>query len=176
MPIRKHKKYNKPRKLYDVAIIKEEQGLIKKYGLKTRREVWKADFAIAKIRNIAKSLITADENKKQEFVERQAKKGFKVESIADVLGLNKEDLLKRRLQSVVVAKKLAPTYKHARQLIAHKHVTIDGKIIDAPSHLTTLGEEAGIELNIVVPEKKIISDEEKELLATMKPKTKEETQ
>jgi small subunit ribosomal protein S4 len=170
MPIRKHKKYNKPRKLYDVAIIKEEQGLIKRYGLKTRREVWKADFAISKIRSIAKTLITADEKEKQDFVERQAKKGFKVENIADVLGLNKEDLLKRRLQSVLVTKKLSPTYKHSRQLIAHKHVTINGKIIDSPAHLTTIEEEMNVGLNIVVPVKKIISDEEKELLAVMKPK------
>ncbi|MBM3247370.1 30S ribosomal protein S4 [Candidatus Pacearchaeota archaeon] len=176
MPIRKHKNYSRPKKLYDLATIKDEQGLIKKYGLKTRREVWKADRAISTIRNIAKSLITANEEEKQKFVERQVKKGFNVESIADVLALGKEDLLKRRLQSVLIAKKLAPTYKHARQLIAHKHVLINNKIMDSPSHLTTLEEENSIALNITLAERKVISDEEKKLLETMKLKTEEETQ
>jgi len=160
--------------MYDVAIIKEEQGLIKKYGLKTRRELWKADKVISTIRNIAKTLITADEKEKQSFVERQAKKGFKVESIADVLGLNKEDLLKRRLQSIVMAKKFALTYKQARQLIAHKHVKINGKVIDSPAHLTTLEEEASIEADISLPQEKVISKEERELLEKMK--VKEETE
>jgi len=50
MPIRKHKKYSKPRKLFDASLIKEENNLINKYGLKNRREVWKADYAISKIR------------------------------------------------------------------------------------------------------------------------------
>jgi len=154
--------------MYDVAIMKEEQGLIKKYGLKTRREVWKADRVISTIRNIAKTLITADEKEKQSFIERQAKKGFKVETIADVLGLNKEDLLKRRIQSIIVEKKFALTYKQARQLITHKHVRINGKVIDSPAHLTTLEEEANIEVNISIPQEKVISKEEKELLEKMK--------
>ena len=131
MPIRKHKRYSRPKKLFDAALIKSENNLIKKYGLKTRREVWKADFAIGKIRNIAKTLITADDKKKEEFVKRQAAKGFTVSSIADVLALGKEDYLKRRLQSLLVAKQLARTHKQARQLITHRHVKLNGTKIDS---------------------------------------------
>jgi len=174
MPIRKHKRYSRPRKLYDIATMKEEQALISKYGLKNRREVWKADFQISKIRDIAKDLITADEKKKEEFVSRQKEKGFNVESLADVLGLSKEDWLKRRLQSIVTKKGIAKTQKLARQLINHKHIKINGKIIDSPSHLTTLEEEKAVESKIFMPEKKVISDEEKQLLKQMKPKEKEE--
>lgn len=173
MPKRKLKKYSRPKKLYDAALIKEEQNLIKKYGLKTRREIWKANFAIGRIRNIAKSLITAKEEDKNKFLEKQLQKGFPAESIADILGLNKEDWLKRRLQSIVVKKGLAKTHNQARQFIAHKHVTLNGKIIDAPSHFTTLEEEQNIALNLSLPEKKIISDEEKEILEKMKIKTEE---
>jgi len=174
MPIRKHKKYNKPRKLHDLSILKEEQGLIKKYGLKSRREVWRADYAITKIRDIAKSLITADEKDKKEFVERQVKKGFNVSTLADVLGLSKEDYLKRRLQSIVLKKGLARTQTQARQFITHKHVTVKGNIMDSPAHLTTLEEENQISVNLALPEKKIISDEEKEILTKIKPKEKGE--
>ncbi len=174
MPVRKHKRYSRPRKLYDISTMKEEQGLVSKYGLKNRREVWKADFQIARIRNIAKGLITAEEAKKEEFVTKQKAKGFNVESIADVLGLNKEDWLKRRLQSIVVKKGFAKTLKAARQLINHKHVKIDGKIIDSPSHLTTLEEEKTVSSDLVLIAKKEMSNEEKAFLKQIKSKESEE--
>lgn len=174
MPIRKHKRYSKPKKLYDAALIKTENDLIKKYGLKTRREVWKADFAIGKIRNIAKTLITANDKEKEKFVKRQAAKGFAVNSIADVLALSKEDYLNRRLQSILIAKKLALTHNQARQLITHKHVKLNGTKIDSPGHLTTLEEEKSIEMDLAVIERKIISDEEKSILAKIKHEKQEE--
>ena len=168
MPIRKHKRYNKPRKLFDIALIKSENALIKKYGLKSRREVWKADFVIGKIRNIAKTLITAGDKEKQEFVNRQAAKGFNVSSIADVLALSKEDYLKRRLQSVVVTKKIASTHKQARQMITHRHIKVLGHKIDSPAHLTTIEEETSIDTDLSIPARKIITDEEKEILSKIK--------
>jgi len=174
MPRRKHKRYSKPRKLYDAALIKEENDLIKKYGLKSRREVWRADYTIAKIRNIAKGLITSSEKEQKEFVERQQRKGFSVTNIAEVLALNKEDLLKRRLQSIVLQKGFAKTYKLARQLITHKHITVMGKVMDSPSHLTTLEEEMNIGINLAMPEKKVISDEEKNILSKIKHEKAEE--
>jgi small subunit ribosomal protein S4 len=164
MPKRQTKKYSRPRKIFDISLMKEENGLIKKYGLKSRREVWRADFAIETIRKIAKRLITASEKDKETFLEKQRKKGFAVTNIAEVLALNKEDLLKRRLQSILVTKKLAETHKQARQLITHKHVILEGHKIDSPSHLTTVDEENSLELTLAIPAKKIISDEDKRLL------------
>ncbi len=155
--------------------MKEENGLIKKYGLKSRREVWRADFAIGTIRNIAKRLITAPENEKEIFLEKQRRKGFAVANIAEVLSLNKEDLLKRRLQSILVSKKLAETHKQARQLITHKHVLLNGHKIDSPSHLTTVDEESSLELTLALPVKKVISDEDKRLLEKLN-HTKEKTE
>jgi small subunit ribosomal protein S4 len=174
MPKRKEKKFSRPRKIFDIALIKEENNLINKYGLKNRREVWRANFAVTKIRNIAKTLITADAKEQNEFVQRQKEKGFAVESIADVLGLSKEDYLKRRLQSIVLKKGYAQTPKAARQLVTHKHITIAGNIINSPSHLTTIKEEEAVGINIAVPEKKVISDEEKKLLKQLKKSQEEE--
>jgi small subunit ribosomal protein S4 len=170
MPKRKHKKYSRPRRIYDASLIKEENELIKKYGLKNRKEVWRASFAVEKIRNLAKKLITADEKEKNDFVEKQTKKGFKVSSIADVLGLNKEEYLKRRLQSILVEKGLAKTHKQARQFITHKHIKLKGHFINSPSHLTTLEEETSIEITLSIPEKKEITEEEAKFLEKMKKK------
>ena len=175
MPVRKHKKFNRPRKIYDAALIKEENDLIKKYGLKNRREVWKASYQVNKIRNLAKALITADEKEKNEFVERQRQKGFNVTNIAEVLSLTKEDYMKRRLQSIIVQKGFAKTHKQARQLIVHKHVSLAGNYIDSPSHLTTIDEESSLSVNIAVPlNKKELSAEEKQFLKNMNHKKSEE--
>lgn len=169
MPKRKHKKYSRPKKIFDKTIILEENNLIKKYGLKNRREVWKASFAVERIRNIAKTLITASEEEKAEFVERQRKKGFQVNTIQDVLALSKEDYLKRRLQSIVFLKKIVRTPKHARQIITHKHVKINNKIINSPSHLTTVEEEATLESDIALPIMEE-TEEEKSLLNKIRKK------
>lgn len=168
MPKRQPKRFSRPKKLYDKIRIDSENALIKKYGLKSKREVWRADFAISKIRTIAKDLITAEADKKEEFLNRQKEKGFKVETIADVLALNKEDYLKRRLQSVMVEKGLCMTPKQARQLITHKHVKIKGYFISSPSHLTTLEEENSIKSDIDFSKKKEMTKEEKAFLKQMK--------
>lgn len=59
----------------------------------------------------------------------------------DVLSLTLEDVMNRRLQSLVYKKGLARTMKQARQFITHQHITVSGKPITAPGHLVPVGEE-----------------------------------
>lgn len=148
--IRKHKRYSKPRNLFDKSRIEKENELIEKYGLKNKREIWKADAAIRRIRNRAKSLITKSEEEKKRFIDKLKKMGFKVNDIADALALSKEDWLKRRLQTIVFLKNLARTPKQARQLIVHKHVSIGDQTVNIPSYLVSLEEEPLVRLNLVL--------------------------
>jgi small subunit ribosomal protein S4 len=150
MAIRKSKKYSKPRKPFDKIRIEQENTLVERYGLKNKREIWKADSAISKIRNLAKNLIIKSDEEKQNFIKKLHSKGFKVTNLPDILGLNKEDWLKRRLQTVVHFKKLSLTAKQARQLITHKHVSIGDRIINIPSYMVSLEEEPMIKLNIAL--------------------------
>jgi small subunit ribosomal protein S4 len=149
MPIRKHKKYSKPRRAYDKQRIEQEDGLVKQYGLKSKREIWKSEAAIKDIRERAKSLLTKSDEEQKKFIDKLNIMGFRVENIADILALNKEDYLKRRLQSIIVKQKIANTPKHARQLIAHKHIAINGKKINSPSYVVRTDEEDKITLTIV---------------------------
>src|SRR3989338_11348439 len=71
-----------------------------------------------------------------------------VNSIGDVLSLDKKDYLKRRLQTLVLAKKLATTPKGARQLIVHKKVLVNGNTIDSPSYVVPVELENAITLKI----------------------------
>ena len=142
---RKKKKYSRPRKAYDIARIREENNLVEKYGLKNKKEIWKADASVSRIRNQAKNLITGEKEKLENFFNKLKELGFKAEKISDVLDLDKEDWLKRRLQSILTEKKLAKI-KEARQLIVHKHVVIDGKIVNIPGYMVRMNEENKIEV------------------------------
>jgi len=144
------KKYSKPRRPFDKARIEEENLLKEKYGLKNKKEIWKADAAIGRIRNLAKKLITESEEEQKAFVEGLQKKGFSVNSIADALALDKENWLKRRLQTIVFSKKLTATPKQARQFVTHKHVSIGNQIVNIPSYQVSLDEESLVRLNIVL--------------------------
>jgi small subunit ribosomal protein S4 len=147
MAVRKqHKKYTSPRKLFDKPRIDEENAQLKKYGLKNKREIWKADYQVNKIRNQAKALITASTAEQREFIDRLALKGLvkPTAQIDDVLALTKEAMLERRLQTLVFQKKIVQSPKQARQLITHRHIMISNKIVTVPSYFVNLEEEKKI--------------------------------
>ena len=150
MQKRKPNLYAKPRRLHDKIRMEEENALIEKYGLKNKKEIWKADSAIGRLRNLAKKLITKSDEEKNSFVEKLKKKGFKVSNIADILALNKEDWLKRRLQTIIFSKGLARTLKQARQLVSHKQVSVGEQIVNIPSYQVSLEEEPFVKLNLVL--------------------------
>jgi small subunit ribosomal protein S4 len=157
------RKYSRPRKLYDKERIEEENVLVERYGLKNKKEIWKAEAAIARLRNLAKNLITKSDEEKNAFIERLQKKGFNVNNIAEALALNKEDWLKRRLQTIVHTKKLTTTPKQARQMISHKHVSIGEQTINIPSYQVSLDEEHSVKLNIVLKVKEIKKSKEEKI-------------
>ena len=144
--IRKHKKYSKPRKPFEKKRMEEENILIEKYGLKNKKEIWKAESAVDKIRKRAKELIRSNENDKKKFFDKLNKSGLKVDSISDVLALTKEDYLNRRLQTIIFQKKLANSAKMARQIITHKNVLVDGNVVNIPSYIVPVESEDKISL------------------------------
>ena len=64
--------------------------------------------------------------------------------LEDVLALETEDVLERRLQTQVHKKKLSNSLKHARQLIVHGHIAINDRRVTIPSYKVSLEEERGI--------------------------------
>ncbi len=138
---RKHKTYSKPKRPFDKARIDEEAIIKTEFGLKNKKEIWKAEAKIKSFREKAKKLISADPKEQQALYVRLKKIGLNVSSIADILSLTKEDYLKRRLQIIVVNKKLTTTPKSARQLITHKKILVDGRVIDSPSYVVPVDME-----------------------------------
>lgn len=138
--------FSRPKKLFDRARMDEENLLIKKYGLKNKREIWKAKSAVSRLRRRAKGLIAKGDEEQREFFDKLNKAGMGVGDISDVLALNEESIFERRLQTFVFKKKLATTIRGARQLIVHKNVLVDGKIVNVPSFAVDLDLEEKISL------------------------------
>lgn len=131
----KHKTYSKPKRPFNKERIEEEAEIKKEFGLKNKREIWKAEAKIKSIREKAKKLISAGFEEQQALCNRLKKIGLDVDSIADVLSLDKKDYLKRRLQTIIINKKLATTTKSARQLITHKKILVKGEVVNSPSYI-----------------------------------------
>jgi small subunit ribosomal protein S4 len=160
---RKHKTYSRPKRPFDKPRIEEEAGIMEEFGLKNKREIWKAEAKVKSIREKAKKLISSKPEEQQVLFNKLNKIGLKVNSISSVLSLNKQDYMKRRLQTIVVAKKLASTPKQARQLIIHKKVLVDNKAVDSPSYVVPVELENKITLKEKkIQKKKEIAEENKE--------------
>ena len=154
---RKRKLFSRPKKRFDRVRMDEENILVNRYGLKNKREVWKAKTAVSRLRRRAKTLIGKDMEKQQTFFDKLNKIGMKIADISDVLALTEENIFERRLQTVLFKKKMANTVKAARQLIVHKNVLVDGSVVNIPSFVVT----KELEDKIVLKEKKVKAKKEK---------------
>jgi small subunit ribosomal protein S4 len=163
---KKRQAYSRPRQLFDRARIDQENILIKKYGLKNKKEIWKAKSLVSKFRRRAKDLISKDIEQQQQFFNKLNKLGLNITNISDVLALTENHLLDRRLQTFVNKKDLSNTSKQARQLITHKHVLVDGNIVNVPSFWITSDLEKKIEIKPQKEKPKIVKEEKEALEPT----------
>jgi small subunit ribosomal protein S4 len=146
---RSRKKYEKPKRPWDKARIEKEKEILKKFGLRRKRELWRAEAILRKYRRMARELVAKkDKEKEKVLIEKLKKIGVLKEGSAldDVLALTVEDILERRLQTIVYRRGLANSIKHARQLIVHGHVKINGRKINYPSYIVPKDEEDKIEV------------------------------
>jgi len=147
------KKYETPSHPWKQDRIKSENELIKKYGLKNKREIWKAETRLRKYRGQARELLakigTSDAQSKKEsdqlLMHLSRMNILPINStLDDVLALETESILSRRLQTLTYLKGLANTPDQARQLISHGHIAIGNKRVTIPSYMITKDEEGEI--------------------------------
>ena len=139
--IRKKKLFSRPKKAFQKTRIEEENVLLKSYGLKNKREVWKSLAKINYYRTRAKALTKSAPEEQEVFLGKLRALGLKTNTLSDVLALQIEDLLKRRLPTVVAAKKLAHTVQQARQMVVHRKILISGNVVTIPGYIVSLAEE-----------------------------------
>ncbi|HHQ45421.1 MAG TPA: 30S ribosomal protein S4 [Candidatus Altiarchaeales archaeon] len=151
-PRKQKRKFAKPKHLWKVSRIEEENALTKEYGLKNKREIWRARSRLRGFRQQARSLLAATgesaEKEKKELAGKLNRLGIlEGKNFDDVLGLEVKNILERRLQTLTVKKGLASTPKQARQLIAHKHVRVGGRVMNTPGYLVPKAHEDLIALD-----------------------------
>lgn len=156
---RKHKKYSKPKRPFDKVRIDEEAEIKEEFGLKNKKEIWMAEAGVKLIRKKAKKLISANPAEQKAFFERIKKTGFNINSIGGALALDKTDYLKRRLQTLLVTKKIAKTSKEARQFITHRKVFVGDALVDSPSYIVPLNLEDKIKLKTKKKKKQVPKEE-----------------
>lgn len=127
------------------------------YGLRNKRELWRAQTEVARIRNQARALLALSTEVRSEkemrllnFLNRLGlvKEGA---TLDDILNLKVEDLLERRLQTIVMKKSSSKSPYQARQVVSHGHVSIGNRKVNIPGYLVKTAEEQQILLHIELP-------------------------
>ncbi len=146
-PRKLRKKYDTPSHPWQKERILEEKKIMKEYGLKNKREIWKAQTRIREIRMRARQLLGyrgKDRDQRiKELLGRLYRIGILPENVTldDVLSLKTTDWLERRLQTLVFKKGMAKTIKQARQFIVHGLIAIDGRKVTVPGYIVRRDEE-----------------------------------
>jgi len=148
------KKYDRPSHPWEGERIKAENELLSKYGLKNKKELWRAQSFLSSIRGRARELQALVRygnpqaiKEKDELIGRLGRLGLlPVEgaTLDDVLALDAEAVLSRRLQTVAYVKGLAFNPRQARQFIIHGHLSVAGRAMRSPGHLVSRAEEETI--------------------------------
>jgi small subunit ribosomal protein S4 len=154
-PGKNHKSYQTPKRPWEKVRIQSETRLVIEYGLRNKREVWKAQELLRKARKGARNLLalgssSADAElyatKKDELISSLQRNGLlgPDAGIEDVLSLKVQAQLERRLQTLVYRKGLARSPKQARQLVTHGHIAIGDRRVSIPGYRVNRIEESQI--------------------------------
>lgn len=152
--------YRKPNRPFEKERLESEMKIVGQYGLKNKREVWRVQYFLTKVRQAARALLTLDEKDERRTFEgeallrRMTRLGLLNENerqLDYVLGLTVSKLMERRLQTKVFKLQIARSMHHARVLIRQRHVRVGKQICDIPGFLVRLDSEKHIDFAMSSP-------------------------
>jgi small subunit ribosomal protein S4 len=156
-PRKTRKLFRRPRMIWTTDQLNAELYVMGSYGLRNKRELWKAQTEVARIRNQARALLALSSEARSEkekrllnFLNRLGlvKEGA---TLDDILNLKVEDLLERRLQTIMMKKSGTKSPYQARQIVSHGHVSIGNRKVNIPGYLVRTDEEPQILLHVELP-------------------------
>ena len=152
------KVWRKPKRPLNYELKMDELQTLGTFGLRTKRELWKAHTELSRVRQQARSLLALTQEARAEkepiLLKSLSRIGLVSEnaSLDDVLNLKPTDLLARRLQTIVSNKLGFKTPYQARQAVIHGHIMVGDRKVDIPSYTVTIAEEGSVKFS---PESKI---------------------
>ena len=162
-PKKPRKKYSSPKHPWRGVQLSQELFLVGTYGLRNKRELWRAQTELSRIRKQARMLLAAPPeiraSAEPKLLTSLSRRGLVPEgaSLDDVLSLTIENLLERRLQSVVWRKGLASSPYQSRQMVTHGHITLGDRVITIPSYVVEREEEGTVHLREDSPIAKLVA-------------------
>ncbi|CAI0549279.1 unnamed protein product [Linum tenue] len=154
------KTFKKPRRPYEKERLDAELKLVGEYGLRCKRELWRVQYALSRIRNAARMLLTLDEKNPRRIFEGEAllrrmnRYGLLDESqnkLDYVLALTVENFLERRLQTIVFKAGMAKSIHHARVLIRQKHIRVGRQVVNVPSFMVRIDSAKHVDFALTSP-------------------------
>merc|ERR1719238_1819028 len=154
------KVFRKPKRPFEKDRLDAEMRIVGEYGLKNKREVWRVQYALAKIRTAARQLLTLDEKSETRMFQgaallrRMTRLGLLLENekkLDYVLGLSAAKIMERRLQTKGFKLGLAKSIHHARCLIRQRHIRVGKQICDIPSFIVRVDSEKHIDFALPSP-------------------------
>ncbi|MFQ5815216.1 MAG: 30S ribosomal protein S4 [Candidatus Hydrothermarchaeaceae archaeon] len=150
-PRRIKKKYTTPRHPWRSDRIEAEKKILREYGLTNKKEIWGVEYSLRRYRGQARRLLALHteqvKREEEQLLSRLKRLNLVGENatLDDVLALKMNNILNRRLQTVVLRKGLANTIGQARQFVVHGHISIGDRKVTAPSYLVKKDEENDIQ-------------------------------
>merc|ERR1719265_2540911 len=147
----------RPACTYEKERLKAELMLVGEYGLKNKRELYRINVALSKIRKAARVLLTYPEKDPRRIFQgnallrRMVRYGFldqDKQQLDYVLALTTDIFLSRRLQTMVFKMGLAKSIHHARVLIRQRHIRIRKQIVNSPSFIVRIDSQKLIDYAI----------------------------
>ncbi|MBI4174962.1 MAG: 30S ribosomal protein S4 [Candidatus Aenigmarchaeota archaeon] len=160
-PKKQKKKYERPKKPYDKERIDRERKIRLNYGLRRKKEIWRAEGIVRDFRRRARELqARPNETDEKLLLQRLNRLGIKCNKLDDVLQIGLDDILSRRLQTIIFKKGIANSMKHARQMVVHGHIIVDDRKVFWPSYIVEKDLEEKISLTNRM-QKTIVNEEAK---------------
>ena len=149
-PRKAKKSYTRPRSIWTSDQISSELYVVGSYGLRNKKELWKAQTEIARIRNQARALLAISTDvrheKETKLLNYLSRLGIVEDSstLDDILNLKIEDILERRLQTLVMKRSNLKSHYQGRQIVVYGHDSIGDRKINLPGYLVKKDEETQI--------------------------------